>query len=174
MDMPGWAAAFSISASLPAESESEKVPRRKRAAGCRGASSVRALAARQQRQLSSAAPALHTEAGKPSRGTSSTQHVWPLNGMGRIRTVWKDGKSKSELKAPCYQPACPCRRRKRWRLYLWLGKIPCRRAWQSTPVFLPGESHGQRSLVGYRWWGRRVGHDWSNLTRRHSWFTMLC
>ena len=28
-------------------------------------------------------------------------------------------------------------------------KIPWRRAWQPTPVFLPGESHGQRSLVGY-------------------------
>ena len=31
----------------------------------------------------------------------------------------------------------------------WAGKIPCRRAWQPTPVFLPGESHGQRSLAGY-------------------------
>ena len=32
-------------------------------------------------------------------------------------------------------------------------KIPCRRAWQPTPVFLPGEFHGQRSLVGYGPWG---------------------
>ena len=31
----------------------------------------------------------------------------------------------------------------------WVGKIPWRRAWQPTPVLLPGESHGQRSLVGY-------------------------
>ena len=31
----------------------------------------------------------------------------------------------------------------------WVGKIPWRKAWQPTPVFLPGESHGQRSLVGY-------------------------
>ena len=31
----------------------------------------------------------------------------------------------------------------------WVGKIPWRRAWQPTPVFLPGEPHGQRSLVGY-------------------------
>ena len=31
----------------------------------------------------------------------------------------------------------------------WVGKIPWRRAWQPAPVFLPGESHGQRSLVGY-------------------------
>ena len=33
--------------------------------------------------------------------------------------------------------------------YLWVRKIPCRRAWQPTPVFLPGESQGQRSLIGY-------------------------
>ena len=31
----------------------------------------------------------------------------------------------------------------------WVGKIPYRRAWQPTPVFLPGESHGQRSLASY-------------------------
>ena len=37
----------------------------------------------------------------------------------------------------------------RYRFYPWVGKMPWRRAWQSTPVFLPGESHGQRSLEGY-------------------------
>ena len=31
----------------------------------------------------------------------------------------------------------------------WIGRIPWRRTWQPAPVFLPGESHGQRSLVGY-------------------------
>ena len=31
----------------------------------------------------------------------------------------------------------------------WVGKIPWRSVWQSSPVFLPGESHGWRSLVGY-------------------------
>ena len=31
----------------------------------------------------------------------------------------------------------------------WVGKIPWRRALQPTPVFLPGESHGQRSLAGH-------------------------
>ena len=35
----------------------------------------------------------------------------------------------------------------------WVGKIPWRRAWQPIPVFLPEESHGQRSLVGYSPWG---------------------
>ena len=34
-----------------------------------------------------------------------------------------------------------------------VGKIPWRRKWQPTPVFLPGESYGQRSLGGYSSWG---------------------
>ena len=37
----------------------------------------------------------------------------------------------------------------------WLRKIPWRRAWQPTPVFLSGESHEQRSLVGYSPQGRK-------------------
>ena len=36
-----------------------------------------------------------------------------------------------------------------------VGKIPWRRTWHPTPVFLPGESHGQRSLVGYSPWGHK-------------------
>jgi len=36
-----------------------------------------------------------------------------------------------------------------------VGKIPWRRAWQPAPVFLPGESHGQRSLAGYSPWGHK-------------------
>ena len=42
-------------------------------------------------------------------------------------------------------------RHKRGRFDPWVGKIPWGRAWQPTPVFLPGESHGQRSLMGYGW-----------------------
>ena len=45
--------------------------------------------------------------------------------------------------------ACQCRRLKRHGLDPWMWKIPWRRAWQPTPVFLPGESHGHRGLVGY-------------------------
>ena len=37
-----------------------------------------------------------------------------------------------------------------------VGKIRWRREWQPTPVFLPGEFHGQGSLVGYSPWGRRA------------------
>ena len=55
----------------------------------------------------------------------------------------------SELQQECKEFACQCRRP---------GFDPGsfrsrRRQWQSTPVFLPGESHGQRSLVGYSPWG---------------------
>ena len=46
------------------------------------------------------------------------------------------------------ESACQCRRCKRHGFDLWVWKIPWRRAWQPTPVFLPGESHGQRNLAG--------------------------
>ena len=44
---------------------------------------------------------------------------------------------------------CQCSKRKRLRFSPWVGKIPWKRAWKPTPVFLPGESRGQRSLMGY-------------------------
>ena len=40
------------------------------------------------------------------------------------------------------------------------GKMPSRKEWQPTPVFLTGEFHGQRSLAGYSPCGHRVRHDW--------------
>ena len=48
-------------------------------------------------------------------------------------------------KEPTYQ----CRRHKRCGFDPWVRKIPLRRKWQSTPVFLPAKSHGQRSQGGY-------------------------
>ena len=51
------------------------------------------------------------------------------------------------------ESACQCRRRRRRGFDPWVGKIPWRRKWQPTLVFLPGESHGWRNLVGYRPWG---------------------
>ena len=47
------------------------------------------------------------------------------------------------------EPACQCRRHKRCWFDLWVGKIPWKRKWQPIPVFLPGKSHEQWSLVGY-------------------------
>ena len=47
------------------------------------------------------------------------------------------------------ESTCQCRRYKKWEFNTWVGKILWRRKWQPTPGFLPGESHGQRSLMGY-------------------------
>ena len=57
------------------------------------------------------------------------------------------------------ESTCQCKRCKRHGFDPWVGKIPWRKAWQPTPVFLPWKSHGQ-SLVGFSPWGReRVRHD---------------
>ena len=57
------------------------------------------------------------------------------------------------------ESACQCRRHKGYVLNPgfkpWVWKIPWRRKWQPTPVFLPGKFHGQRSLAGYSPWGRK-------------------
>ena len=50
------------------------------------------------------------------------------------------------------EPACQSRRHRRCGINPWVGKIPWRRKWEPTPVFFPGESHGQRSLAGYSPW----------------------
>ena len=58
------------------------------------------------------------------------------------------------------EPVCQCRRRKRGGFDPWVGKIPWRRAWQSTPVFFLGKFHGQRSLVSYSSWrSKGIGED---------------
>ena len=46
-------------------------------------------------------------------------------------------------------------------------KIPWRRGWLPTPIVLPGEVHGQRSLVGYSPWGRKESDMTSQLTHIH-------
>ena len=48
----------------------------------------------------------------------------------------------------------------------WVGKITSSRKWQPTPVFLPGEFHGQRSLTGYSLWGHKES-DFNTHTHRH-------
>ena len=59
------------------------------------------------------------------------------------------------------EPVCQC-----WstRFNLWVGKSPWRRKWQPTPVFLPGEFHGQKSLVCYSPWGRKEPDATERLT----------
>ena len=51
----------------------------------------------------------------------------------------------------------------------WVGKIPWRRAWQPTPVFLPGKSQGQEELGGLQSIGwQRVRHNWSDWACTHA------
>ena len=54
---------------------------------------------------------------------------------------------------------------KRCEFSLWVGKIPWRRAWQPTSVFLPGESPWTESVWLQSIGAQRVGHGWSNLAR---------
>ena len=51
------------------------------------------------------------------------------------------------------EPTCQFRRHRRHGFDPWVGKIPWRRPWQPTPVFLPGEPHGQRILADFSPWG---------------------
>ena len=76
-------------------------------------------------------------------------------------TLWKGFLGDASGK----EPTCQCRRLKRSRFDLWVGKIPWRRTQQPTPVFLPRESHEQRikSIML-----QRLGHHWSNLTYTHT------
>ena len=62
------------------------------------------------------------------------------------------------------ESACQCRRQ---RFDPWIGKIPWKRKWQPTPVFLPGEVVGQRSLVDYRPWGHKES-DMTEWLSRHA------
>ena len=63
------------------------------------------------------------------------------------------------------QSTCQCRRHRRLGFNPWVRKIPWRRKWQPTPVLLPGDFYGQRSLVGY------IVHDiaknWTQLCDFH-------
>ena len=73
------------------------------------------------------------------------------------------------------ESACQCRR---YGFDPWVGKIPWRRTWQPTPVCLPGEFRGQRSLEDCSLLGQRVRHDWVTFTSfyapRRDWLRGQC
>ena len=74
-------------------------------------------------------------------------------GISFSRKIKKDGGFLGG--ASRKEPVCQCRRHKRHGFDPWVGKIPWRRAWQPTPVFLPGESPWQKSLAGYNPWSHK-------------------
>ena len=88
------------------------------------------------------------------RRSLSLHGFWTSLSYGRPAWAFK-GSLVAQTKGICLQ----CRRHG---FDPWVGKIPWRRAWQPTPVFLPEESHGQRSLVGYS----PRGHKESDTTER--------
>ena len=95
-----------------------------------------------------------------------------LSGRERIHLPWPFCSIQAPNRFPGgasgKEPACQCRRHKRHWFDPWVRKIPWRRKWQPTPVFLPGESHGQRSLAGYSPRGHKESgtNDWAtNYTR---------
>ena len=66
---------------------------------------------------------------------------------------------------------CQCKRHKRHRFHPWVAKIPCR-AWQPTPVFLPGQFNVQRSLAGYSPWVAK-SQTWLKYLNMHTHKTTL-
>ena len=93
----------------------------------------------------------------PVSGFNTSPH--PLPHSENVYTAYTQIRSKwSNLPhwLSCEESACQCRRH---RFNPWVRRFPWRRKWQPIRVFLPGESHEQRSLVGYGPWGHRVRHD---------------
>ena len=72
-----------------------------------------------------------------------------VNLQQQQHAVWGDFPGGTRSK----EPSCQCKRHEWCSLNTCVGKIPWSRAWQPTPIFLPGESHGQGSLAGYSPWG---------------------
>ena len=99
---------------------------------------------------------------KPPVVISTFPPTAPREGRARLLVLYQPGGTSSK------EPACQCRRHKRHWFSPWVGKIPCRRAWQPMPVFLPGKSHGQRSLEVYSPGGSRVGHNCCDLACTHT------
>ena len=101
------------------------------------------------------------ESGKV-RDNSSKVIVEDSFRRSRMFLGFPDG---SVVKESAYSAGDVCRR---CRFNPWVRKIPWRRKWQPTPVFLPGKSHGQRNLAGYRPWGhKRVRHNLATKQQQH-------
>ena len=110
-------------------------------------------------------PWMEEPGGLQFRRSQRIRHDWATStrykGMYGLPT-WCSGK----------EPTSQYRRHERHGFDPWVRKIPWSRIWQPTPVFLPGESHGLRSLTGYNLWG----HKESDTTEHthYVYLTKLC
>ena len=102
------------------------------------------------------------------QGKHKPKNVTTLNWKTFVQ--WRELLTTSSTKQMILvaQTVKTCLQCRRPRFDPWVGKLPCRNEWQPTPVFLPGEFHGQSSLVGgLQSMGlQRVRHDW--VTNRHT------
>ena len=103
------------------------------------------------RQTSSVAHESSCEAWEPSYCYSTSVTPRPIKAEKHIPKI--QGKSCFPGGANGKESAYQCRRHKRRGFDPWAGKIPWRRKWQPTPIFLPGKFHRQRSLASYSPWG---------------------
>ena len=114
-----------------------------------------------ERSISLALLFLHMENGNSNRNNNDTQKWNVINNNNiYIEIYWASLVAQRLKRLPAMQET--------WVRSLgwadpWVGQIPWRRKWQPTPVFLPGESHGWRSLVGYSSRGRKE----SDMTEQH-------
>ena len=83
---------------------------------------------------------------------SANLHINLVEGMYNYYSHSTDEETEAEAESLWHMPQV---QRKRCRFNPWVGKIPWRRTWQRTPVFLPGKFHGQKNLVGYSPWGHK-------------------
>ena len=98
----------------------------------------------------------HSTSVTPSCNNQKWLQMWLSVPLGTtITSDWESQTSK-----------LPEERLSNLRFCCWGGKIPCRKKWQATPVFLPGKSQGQRSLVGYSSWGHKESDttEWLTLS----------
>ena len=96
----------------------------------------------------------------PSSWTSQLPELWEKHSI-----VFKTPGFPGDMSGK--ESTCQRRRHKRCGFDPQVRKMPCRRAWQPSPVFLPGECHIQRSLVGYSPQSCRVRHDWRDWAHTH-------
>ena len=120
--------------------------------------------AKSRTRLSDFAFTFHFHALEKAMATHSSVLAWRIPGMGEPAGLPSMGShrvtrlkrlSSSSSGASGKEPTCQFRRHERRGFHPSVGKIPWRKARQPTPVFLPGESHGQGSLVGYSPWGQK-------------------
>ena len=90
----------------------------------------------------------HNNGGQAWLVQGCIPHAMHTAGAQLITTDWRDGFPRWHWWWRTHLPMQE-RRSKRQEFDPWVWNIPWRKAWQHTPVFLSGESHGQRSLAGY-------------------------